>query len=184
MKTTIYMGLSLDGFAARPDDGLDFLPAPPDGDDGGFSAFLATVDVILMGRRTFEVVRSFDGWPYGQTRVIVLSTTDPAALLEGAPPTVSVRAGEPAALLQALEAEGVGHVYVDGPATARRFLELGLIDVLQVTFVPVLIGQGIGLWGPLAADVKLELLGSRALPGGMVECRYSVLRGASTGEGA
>jgi dihydrofolate reductase len=173
------MGLSLDGYAARPDDGLDFLPAVPEEGSDGFSSFLATVDVLVMGRRTFEVVRALgpEAWMYGETPVIVLSrTADPARLLEGAPPTVSVRAGEPEAILDALAAEGADHVYVDGAATARSFLAAGKIDDIVITFVPVLIGTGISPWGPLPKDVALTLVASAEVGGGMVQLRYAVRR--------
>jgi dihydrofolate reductase len=177
MRTTIYMGMSLDGFVARADDRLDFLPAPPDGDEHGFSAFLATVDVIVMGRRTLEVVLSFGlkHWPYRQTPLIVLSrslTLPPA----GSPTTVSLRSGEPAALLHSLAAEGIEHVYVDGARTARAFLAEGLVDRLIVTHVPVLIGEGLSLWGRLPRDIRLTLLESRVQPGGLVQSVYACER--------
>lgn len=175
MKTTVYMGLSVDGFVARPDDGLDFLPPPVEGDVDRFAAFLSTVDVIVMGRRTFEICKGFD-WMYGQTPLIVLSSRDPAPLLAGAPPTVSVRSGDPATLLAELRAQGVGRVYVDGATLVRACLQQGLVDELVLTWVPVLIGAGISPFGSLPADVKLELRESRVLPGGMVQGHYVVLR--------
>ncbi len=179
MKATIYMGMSLDGFVARPDDTLDFLPEPPAGDDLGFSAFLATIDVIVMGRRTFEVVQSFGPqlWPYGRTPVVVLSRgLDPTRRPAGAPETVSVKSGEPAALLRELEATGARHAYVDGAVTARAFLAAGLIDELVITHVPVLIGSGVSLWGALPSDIRLQLIDSRVQPGGVVQSRYAVRR--------
>lgn len=177
MRTTVYLGMSLDGFVARPDDGLDFLPDAPDGDDFGFSAFLATVDAIVMGRRTFDVVLGFGParWPYGRTRLVVLSRTL-VALPDGAPDTVELARGHPAEVLRRLAAEGVDHVYVDGALTARTFLVAGLVDVLNVTHVPVLIGDGIRLWGRLPGDVRLRLLDSRVLAGGLVRSVYAVAR--------
>jgi len=175
MKITIYMGMSLDGFLARPDDGLDFLPAPPDGDDMGFGAFLASVDTLVMGRRTFEVVHRFgpEGWVYGDTPMVVLSRTW-TTLPDDVRPSVRLRAASPAELAAELAAAGVRHVYVDGADVARSFLRAGLVTDLCVTFVPVLIGQGISLWGELPHDIQLELTDSRVQPGGMVQSWYRV----------
>ena len=176
MRVSIYMGMSLDGFLARPDDGLDFLPAPPDGDDMGFGAFLASVDTLVMGRRTFEIVQRFgpEGWVYGDLPVVVLSRSW-TALPEGARSSVRLRAAEPATLLAELAEAGVQHVYVDGADVARSFLRAGLVNELTVTVVPVLIGQGITLWGELAGDLRLELLDSRVQAGGLVQSRYRLL---------
>lgn len=179
MMVSLYVGMSLDGFIAREDDGLDFLPVPEGGDDLGFADFLSTVDALVMGRRTFQIVQGFgpEAWPYGDTRVVVLSrTAEPATLLAGAPPTVAVRSGAPAALLEALEAEGASHVYVDGGETARSFLAAGLVDRIEIAVVPVLIGKGRRLFGPLGADVRLALRSSRVGPGGLVRSGYEVLR--------
>ena len=179
MKISIYMGVSLDGFIARSNDGLDFLPNPPDGDDMGFSAFMASVDVLVMGRRTFEVVASFgaDGWPYGRTRVVVLSQSlRHEDLPPTTPDTVSVSALSPAELASTLRDAGVRHIYVDGGRTAHSFLAQGLVTDLTVTIVPVLIGSGISLWRPTGRDIRLALVESRVQAGGLVQSHYRVLR--------
>jgi len=187
MRTTIYMGMSLDGFVARLDDTLDFLGGPPDSTaaegsfesevGASFAAFMATVDVLVMGRRTFEVVVPFPEWPYGKTPVVVLSRTL-TAVPDGVPPTVRITSGEPAEVLRALEADGAQHVYVDGARTARDFLAAGLITDLVVTHVPVLIGTGITPWGPLPHDVRLKLVSTARFAGNAAQSHWSVVRGA------
>lgn len=176
MKVSIYMGMSLDGFVARLDDSLDFLGSPAEGEAAGpdgFGAFLATVDALVMGRRTFEVVHAFgpEGWPYGEIPLHVLSRSL-SELPNGTRPTVQLAQGEPAEVIQNLEASGVRHVYVDGAATARAFLEAGLVTNVVLTFVPVLIGTGISLWGKLRKDIGLELVETRVLAGGLVQVWY------------
>ncbi|MEQ1502366.1 MAG: dihydrofolate reductase family protein [Myxococcota bacterium] len=179
LKVSLYMGLSVDGFVARADDGLDFLGASGGGDAGvaqrSFTAFLATVDVIVMGRRTFEVVHRFgpEGWAYGETPMVVLSRGW-TALPPGTRPTVRLGQGEPAAVLAELEASGVRHVYVDGASTAQRFLAAGLLTDLVVTYVPVLIGSGISAWGALPRDVPVELVGHEVLGGAAMQLHYRV----------
>jgi dihydrofolate reductase len=177
MRVTMYLGLSVDGFVARADDALDFLDTDP-GEvpaDLGFGEFLATVDVMVMGRRTFDVVRSFgpEAWHYGDLPIVVLSRSL-AALPEGTRPSVRLASGSPAEIVAAYPENT--HVYVDGAATAQAFLAAGLVTDLVLTWVPVLIGDGIRLWGALPGDIRLERVDVRTLPSGMVQVRYRVQR--------
>jgi dihydrofolate reductase len=162
----------VDGFIARPDGGLDWLPADG-GEPHGYTELMATVDALVIGRATFETVLGFSEWPYGDKRVIVLSSRplDLAALRDR---PVEQMGGEPAEILARLEARGVGHIYVDGGITIQRFLRAGLIQRLIVTRVPVLIGQGIPLFGPLDADVRLRHVRTRDFPSGLVQSEYLI----------
>ena len=76
MKTSVFVGASLDGFIARENDGLDFLPDDP-GEGHGYQEFYDTVDVMIIGRRLYEVALGFGTWPYGPKPVFVLSTNEP-----------------------------------------------------------------------------------------------------------
>ena len=173
-KCTVFVGISVDGFMARPDGRFDFLPEAPE--DHGFDAFMATVDALVMGRNTFEVVLPFETWPYGKTRVVVLSTRPmdlSAALARGA--VVDQTSGSPEEIVERLGAQGARHLYVDGGDTIQRFMRAGLIDRLVITRVPVLIGQGISLFGTLAADVPLRHVQTRTFPSGLVQSEYEVV---------
>jgi dihydrofolate reductase len=171
MLATVFVGASVDGFIARPDGGLDWLPTAPE--EHGYTEFIATVDALVIGRATFETVLGFSEWPYGDKRVIVLSSRplDLAALRDR---PVEQMGGEPAEIVARLEARGVGHIYVDGGITIQRFLRAGLIHRLIVTRVPVLIGQGIPLFGPLDADVRLRHVRTRDFPSGLVQSEYLI----------
>jgi dihydrofolate reductase len=168
---TVFVGASVDGFIARPDGGLDWLPAVSE--EHGFTELMATVDAMVVGRGTFETVLGFTGWPYQQTPVIVLSSRplDLSALRDH---PVEQMSGEPAEIVARLEARGVKHIYVDGGITIQRFLRAGLIQRLIVTRVPVLIGQGIPLFGTLDADVRLRHVRTRDFPSGLVQTEYLV----------
>jgi dihydrofolate reductase len=172
MLATVFVGVSVDGFIARPDGGLDWLPADG-GEPHGYTELMATVDALVIGRATFETVLGFSEWPYGDKRVIVLSSRplDLAALRDL---PVEQMGGEPAEIVARLEARGVGHIYVDGGITIQRFLRAGLIQRLIVTRVPVLIGQGIPLFGPLDADVRLRHVRTRDFPSGLVQSEYLI----------
>ena len=73
MKTSVFCGVSVDGFLARPSGALDFLDAAGS-EPHGYDEFIATVDAIVMGRNTFEIVMGFGAWPFGERRVVVLSS--------------------------------------------------------------------------------------------------------------
>ena len=162
----------MDGFIARPDGALDFLP-PGGGEPHGYDEFIATVDTLVIGRKTFETVLGFDAWPYGEKRVVVLSSRplDLGAVRDG---HVEQMGGEPAEIVAKLAATGARHLYVDGGITVQRFLRSGLVQRLVITRVPVLIGEGIPLFGSLPHDVRLRHVSTRAYPTGLVQSEYEV----------
>ena len=171
MQASVFVGTSLDGFIARANGAFDFLPADG-GEPHGYAEFMATVDALVMGRHTFETVLAFDAWPYGDKLVFVLSTRP----LPPAPPGVMVEhmSGAPADIVSRLAARGVGHIYVDGGITVQRFLQAGLIQRIVITRVPVLIGAGIPLFGPLQHDILLRHVDTRHYPSGLVQSEYVV----------
>lgn len=181
-RTSVFIATSVDGFIARPDGSIDWLLAASEpaaegevaaGEDYGYAAFIATVDALVMGRGSWEQVLSFPEWPYGNLPVTVLSSRDvriPPELAD----RVSRDGGEPAALLSRLGAAGRRHLYIDGGVTIQRFLAAGLIDELIITRIPVLLGEGRPLFGPLGADVSLEHQGTRSYANGLVQSRYRV----------
>ncbi len=171
---TIFVGTSVDGFIAREDHSLDWLPIP-DPEEHGYTAFLATVDAIVIGRNTFEVVLRHPQWPYSKPVVVLSSRPWSGTLPTGA--AVELMAGTPAEIVARLGARGMKHLYVDGGVTIQRFLEAGLIDRMVITRVPVVIGTGIPLFGPTTRDVHLEHVATRALAGGLVTSEYRVLKG-------
>ena len=171
MKASVFVGTSVDGFIARLNGDLDFLP-PGGGEPHGYDEFMASVDALVIGRNTFETVLGFAEWPYGTKPVFVLSRRALPQVPKGA--AVEHMSGEPAEILKRLEARGIGHVYVDGGITIQRFLQAGLIQKLTITRVPVLIGSGIPLFGALPHDVVLEHVATRHYPSGLVQSEYAV----------
>src|SRR3569832_677180 len=131
-----------------------------------------SVDALVIGRKTYETVLGFDAWPYGEKPVFVLSTRS----LPRAPANavVELLSGDPAQIMADLDARGIKHVYVDGGITIQRFLCDGLIQRLIITRVPVLIGDGVPLFGALPRDVRLEHVATRHYPSGLVHTEYLV----------
>ncbi len=172
MRASVFVGASVDGFIARPNGDLDWLPTDG-GEPHGYDEFMATVDVLVVGRKTYETVLSFGQWPYGQKPVVVLSTHDLAPAPGGA--RLERMDGEPAEIVARLARRGFRHAYVDGGITIQRFLRAGLIQRLIVTRVPVLIGAGIPLFGETLRDVRLRHVATRQYPSGLVQTEYEVL---------
>lgn len=171
MKASVFVGTSLDGFIARLDGALDFLDAGGN-EPHGYEEFMASVDALVIGRHTFDTVLGFGGWVYGKKPVFVLSTRPLPPVPDGA--VVERLEGEPAAIVARLEERGVRHAYVDGGVTIQRFLRAGLIQRLIVTRVPVLIGEGIPLFGGLPRDIPLRHIATRQYGGGLVQSEYEV----------
>ena len=182
VRCSVFVGVSLDGFIAREDGGIDWLDTPDDepGEDYGYHAFFASVDALVMGRNTYELVRTFDAWPYGSKPVIVL-TTRPLEIPEELRDRVSTMSGEPAEIVRELGARGMRHLYVDGGVTIQRFLAAGLIHRMTITRLPILIGTGIPLFGPIPHDIRLRHVATRVFRNGMVQSTYDVVPTASDG---
>jgi dihydrofolate reductase len=172
MKLSAFVGTSLDGFIARKNGDYDFLPIDG-GEPHGYDEFIASVDTILIGRNTFEVVLKLSSWPYGDKRVVVLSHCPlDFSKIKG---RVEQMSGEPGEIVQRLAAGGAKHVYVDGGITVQEFLRAGHIHHLTITRVPVLIGQGIPLFGSVPRDIKLRHVGTRQYKSGLVSSEYEVI---------
>jgi dihydrofolate reductase len=164
--------VSVDGFLARPDHALDFLDAGGQ-EPHGFDEFYASTDVVVIGRKTFEVVLTFGKWSYGEKPVVVLSSrpVDFSAVKGGA---VEQMSAEPIEIVMQLRSRGFKHAYIDGGNTIQRFLAAGCVDRLVITRVPVLIGQGIPLFGPVPSDINLRHVATRCYSGGLVQSEYEI----------
>jgi dihydrofolate reductase len=174
-KTSVFIATSLDGFIARSDGSIDWLDRAntvvPADEDFGYESFIKTVDVIVMGRNSFEQVSTFDRWPYEDKRVVVLSRTGvaiPAALST----MVSASSESPALLVQRLTAEGAQHLYIDGGQTIQSFLRAGSIDELTITVIPILLGKGKPLFGSLESDLELQHISTLVYDFGFVQSTY------------
>jgi dihydrofolate reductase len=175
MRASVFCATSLDGFIARLDGGLDWLT----GEGGaeieevhGYEAFMASVDVVVIGRGTYETVLSFAKWAYAPDMAVRVLSTRPLTLREGLPKSVETMSGSPADILAALERQGFHHAYVDGGKTIQGFLRAGLIHRMTVTRIPVLLGTGIPLFGPLPQDLHFRHVATRTYAGGLVQSVY------------
>ena len=173
--TSVYIATSLDGFISRDDGSLDWLtPFEDPAAFRRFAEFLSTVDAIVMGRNTFAQVVGFGEWPYGDLPVYVLSGSM-TALPEGSRATVRLRDSTPDRLLE--ELGSLGRVYVDGGLTIQRFFARDRIDELTITRVPLILGSGRTLFGPVDSDLRFTHVSTAVWPSGLVQSSYVRVRG-------
>ncbi|MGK2878920.1 MAG: dihydrofolate reductase family protein [Solirubrobacterales bacterium] len=169
----VFIGVSVDGFIARPDGDLKWLTERDlPFSASGYNEFMAGIDALIIGRSTFETVLAMEEWVYTKP-VFVLSTSfDPSTIKRD---DVSVHRDIESVVTAFTEA-GHTNAYIDGGTTIQGFLREGRIDSLILSFAPVLIGSGARLFGDLVADVDLELEYTKTLPAGFVQTKYRVAR--------
>lgn len=165
--------MSVDGFLARRDDTFDFLLAGEQVPHG-FEEFLARVDVVVMGRRTFEVVLRLGYLATDGKKPMMVLGSRPVDFSSAKGGVVEQMSGEPTEIVKQLKSRGFKHAYIDGGITIQRFLAAGLIDRLVLTRVPVLIGEGVPLFGPVPRDISLRHVATRSYNGGLVQSEYEV----------
>jgi dihydrofolate reductase len=184
VKCSVFIATSVDGFIAREDGSVDWLDTAgnPEADMGdqadmGFNKFIESVDCMIMGRGTLEVLSGFDltpeQWPYRDARVIALSSTltHPPDNLKD---RVEMYSGDLCELIAGLESKGHSHAYVDGGKTIQSFLDLKLIDEIILTRAPVILGEGIPVFRKTRQSIKLENSKAEAFPNDFVQLHYTV----------
>lgn len=171
----VFVAVSLDGFVAREDHQLDWLMKQDTGDgDHGFAAFMDSVDGLVMGAGTFRTVLGFGEWPYTKPVVVMSRSLTDADIPAHLPGKARISRKAPAALMEDLKAEGWKRAYVDGGQLVQSFLREGLIDDMIISIIPILIGRGISLFGPLNNDVDLELIRAEAFGAGLLQTHYRI----------
>lgn len=181
-KQSVFIATSFDGFIARPNDELDWLIG--DGSQSGeetegpygFKEFMDSVDALVMGRNTFEVVLTLGEWHYGDKKVFVLtSNKNSVDIPDRLTDKVELMSGSPQEIVDQLAEKNLNHLYVDGGKTIQKFLQAGLIQEMTLTRVPILIGEGIPLFGPLEKDIKLEHISTVPFENGFVQSKYRLI---------
>ncbi|WP_045860456.1 dihydrofolate reductase family protein [Teredinibacter purpureus] len=183
MKCSVYIATSADGYIATPEGGVDWLhtagnvEADMGGNDMGFSAFMDSVDCMIMGRKCMETIASMnltpEQWPYGDIPIVVLSNTveEPPENLRG---KVEMYSGSIHDLLVMLEGNGCKRAYIDGGTTITSFINLHLIDKIIITKAPILLGEGIPLFGKIETPVKLSHCHAITFPNDFSQVEYSI----------
>ena len=169
----VFIGTSLDSFIARRNHDIAWLTDfPTPGEDHGFAAHMERVDGVIMGRGTYEVIKHFRPWFYSKPVIVLSGSLTQAEVPAEIADKVEVLAATPQAAMELVASRGWHAAYVDGGKVIQSFLRAGLIEDLVISRIPVLIGDGIPLFGPLGADLVLEHVETRAFPSGLVQSRY------------
>ena len=135
---SVFIATSLDGFIARPNGDIDWLMENGDPGDTGYVNFMSEIDLLVVGRGTYEKALTFDSWPYVGRRVLLLSkstktSSDDRVELHNSLDT----------LVKAIEASNAHRVYIDGGKVVQTFLKAGLVQELTITQVPILLGHAL-----------------------------------------
>jgi dihydrofolate reductase len=180
-KISVFIATSLDGYIAKEDGSIDWLNSfnetVPSGEDCGYKSFISTVDLLVMGRKSFEKVCEFDTWPY-DLPVIVLTTQSHYSIPEHLKTKVTVTSESPKELIQRLSSEKIKHIYLDGGKTIQRFIKENLVDEVTITLIPILLGGGCSLFGSLDNEIHLKQIESHAYGFGCVQVKYQLLNGS------
>lgn len=169
---TLFITSSLDGFIARRDGSADWLPAARGEKENGFAEFLADVDTVIAGRRTYDLAREREGpVPFGGRRCIVLSRR--RAGTRG--PRVQFTADEPAEVVRTLrDRRGRGIWIAGGGEIVRECLEAGVVNSVILSVAPLLLGDGVPLFLSRGGTTRLQLRATRSFAGGVVQLSYDV----------
>lgn len=171
MRCSVYIATSIDGYIARKDGGLDWLSiVEKQGEDYGYAAFAKSIDVLVMGRGTYETALGFGAWPYKGKRVVVL-THQPMRSRNGE----EFFSGPVDVLAAKLRSDGTSRVYVDGGDVIRQFMAAGLIDDFTLSIIPIILGSGVPLFGEVP-ERRLALDSVQHWPSGLVQLHYEKSR--------
>lgn len=166
-RVVYYVASSLDGYIARPDGSVNWLDDfQSSTQDYGYADFYASIDALVMGRRTYDQVRGFGDWPYPGKPCRVITSGS----LADAPPGVAA-APDPAVAMASL---GIDRLWLVGGTTLFHSMrEAGLVDEYVVTVMPLLLGDGVPLFRP-GTGKRLRLAECQSFPDGVVQMRYQV----------
>ena len=176
MTNYIYIATSLDGYIAGKDGDLSWLNEIPNpsNSDFGFSEFMERIDALIMGRNTFETVVGFGVWPYEKPVFVLSNSLDKVP--EGYEEKAKIIKGDLKSILAQMEELGKKNLYVDGGSVIRSFLKEDLIDEMIISRVPILLGEGIPLFGDLSESMKFKLIKTESYDETLVKCHYVRVR--------
>jgi len=170
----LYIAMSLDGYIAKPDGDIGFLSlVEKEGEDYGYFAFMDTVDTVILGRKTYDKVLSMVAeLAYRERDVYVLTRTP-------RPDSGKIKfySGDLAELITNLKKQSGKSIFCDGGAeTVSQFLQNELFDELVISIIPILLGDGIKLFGKSLPEQKLKLTGCKTYEKGLVQLHYILIR--------
>ena len=172
----VFIATSMDGYIAREDGDIEWLSSRDDpSEDHGYNSFIENIDGIVFGRGTYEAVIKMEGWFYSKPVVVLSSSLKPDDIPSNLKDKIQILSASPKEAAKFFENKGWKNVYVDGGKVIQSFLREGLISEMTITQVPVLLGSGRPLFGPLKGDISLVHLETVAFPSGLVQSKYKIV---------
>lgn len=173
----VFIATSLDGYIARKNDDLDWITSfSAEGEDHGYNAHIAEMEGIVMGRGTYEKVLTFDKWYYEKPVIVLSRSLDPASVPDHLRGKVEISALIPEEAMALAATRGWQKIYIDGGKLIQSFLRADLVEDMIISRIPILLGEGIPLFGPLEQDIALEHIETKSFPSGLVQSHYAIRR--------
>lgn len=173
---SVFIATSADGFIAKTNGDIDWLHNPDyviDGLDFGYESFMHSVDALLMGRSTYDQVLTFGEWPY--TKPVYVATNRELDIPEALKCKIFRIQGTPEEIIEELRWHEHNRIYVDGGNLIQQFLRDGLIEQMIITRIPILLGNGIPLFGSLDQPLTLKTRSVKSFPNGFVQIEYKLV---------
>lgn len=168
-KLVLLIATSLDGYIAGPSEEIDWLFSDQ---DYGYAKFFASIDTVIMGRKTYELALSFDADPYPGTRAFVFTRAP-----HRADPHAAFIAGDIAHFISKLKQDAGKNIWLIGGAEiVAECLRQALIDEFVISIHPIVLGAGIALFRATLPKTKLQLVGSESFASGLVQLTYVTAR--------
>jgi dihydrofolate reductase len=170
-RIRFFFAASLDGFIADPDGGVGFLE-PFHGEDHGIEEFLASIGILVIGRRTYKFVEDYGSWPHGEEMRTIIVTHRP---IEKPLTKLETRAVDDfAAFARELRSSSDADTWIlGGGEIMGAFLAVGEVDTIEASVVPVAIGTGIPMYkGQRSIMERFRLVEHSRYPSGIVRLVY------------
>jgi len=171
-KLSLFIATSLDGYIAKPNDDLSFLKlVEKEGEDYGYAEFMANIDTIILGRKTYDYVLKEIGsshYDNGQRDVYVITRTERPSVGR-----TTFYSGNLTELVRRLKSENGKNIYCDGGAEiVNELLQQDLIDEFIISVIPVLLGNGTRLFKDGRPEQQLEFISAKSFDTGLTQLHY------------
>lgn len=171
IKIVLCIAASLDGYIARPDGSVDWLDSyQTEGEDYGYGEFYESIDALMMGRETYEIVRNLGDWPYADKSTYVLTQQE----LSSDNQRIIFTSKDPISLSRFFQSQGYEKIWLAGGGQlAASFLKYNLIDEIILSLIPICLGEGVPLFPNNSGSQKdFTLIDTKSYSSGIVQIHY------------
>jgi len=172
-RIQLFIAASIDGYIAREDHSIDWLDEMDDPDNGdyGYAHFIAGIDTVIMGRKTYDLVLGFDvDWPYADLKCLVVSSDQELSPTTPQTKVINILNED---TIQSIRAGSSKNIWlVGGGNLVSQFMHHEAIDDILLSVIPIVLGSGIPLFPGRSKETKFELINSRSYSTGAVMLNY------------